>query len=67
MLTAQLPAIHQGNTTNNPCAERLDEAMVPGLYDLEEGLPVEEVHRRACAARKSLAWAQRALSFCLPP
>jgi hypothetical protein len=67
MLTAHLPTIYQKDISNNPCADRPHEATVPGLHDLEEGLPVEEVHRRACAARKSLARAQRAISFCLPP
>lgn len=34
-------------------------------HELEEGLPAEEVHRRALEARKTLAHAQRVLSFWL--
>lgn len=37
----------------------------PFFHPIEEGLPAEEVHRRAVLARKHLAHAQRALSFYL--
>jgi len=42
-----------------------DTSHVPFAHPLEEGLPAEEVHRRAVEARKRLAHAQRALSFYL--
>jgi len=42
-----------------------DTSGVSFFHNLEEGLPVEEVHRRALEARKCLAHAQRALSFYL--
>ena len=42
-----------------------DTSRNPFVHLLEEGLPADEVHRRAVDARKHLAYAQRALSFWL--
>jgi len=44
---------------------REEKLSLPSAHLLEEGLPAEEVHRRAVLARKHLAHAQRALSFYL--
>jgi len=37
------------------------------IFPLEPGLSAEEVHRRACATRKVIARAERALCFVLIP
>jgi len=58
-----IPTI-ESDTFLSPAPFR-SEVISSQTYDLVEGLPAEEVHRRALAARKAIGGAQRSLCFWL--